>query len=543
LRSQHPDKYTEFSKLKAEKEGERETARKERNKAPGISGLRQLTLHGESMDKVKQWDINDTRAALVHKKLGEMIALDCQPLTIVEDIGFNSFVKELEPRYVIPSRKYFSENVIPKICEGMKTELMKKVHAPDVMAYSFTTDAWSTHSAGESLLSLTVHWVQSNFVRASAVLHVAMLEGSHTGALIAERLEDMLLHWRISKERVHLVLRDNASNMERAMKDADVVSFGCFAHSLQLVVHDGVLSQRGVSDLLAICRNVVGHFKRSTKATDKLKDIQHSLGLPIHSLKQDEVTRWNSSLEMLKSVVEQKMAIAAYATEGSIPVLSASNLEIADKVITVLSPIEEITKNVSEDSAPISLIIPLVRALNKTLEQCDDDVGVRGMKRAMLASLQRRFADIEETNFLCLATLLDPRFKDKSFSTATFRQDAITLLKSQYSAEVEDCQIEEPASKRAATENRAVESGSVWGCLNEILMNDTSNDATHNSLESEVDQYLAVPIINFKRSPYQWWENHKHQYHVLARLAKKYLSAPPTSVNSESFFWCWSIVQ
>ena len=54
-------------------------------------------------------------------------------------------------------------------------------------------------------------------------------------------------------------------------------------------------------------------------------------------------------------------------------------------------------------------------------------------------------------------------------------------------------------------ENRTVEIGSVWGCLNEILMNDSSNDTTYNSLESEVDQYLAVPIINFKRIfiPYQ----------------------------------------
>jgi len=48
---------------------------------------------------VKAWTklSSGARAALVHKKLGEMIALDCQPLTIVEDIGFNSFVKELEP--------------------------------------------------------------------------------------------------------------------------------------------------------------------------------------------------------------------------------------------------------------------------------------------------------------------------------------------------------------------------------------------------------------------------------------------------------------
>ena len=47
----------------------------------------------------------------------------------------------------------------------------------------------------------------------------------------------MLSNWQISKENVHLFLRDNAANMERAMKDAGVVSFGCFAHSLQLVVH------------------------------------------------------------------------------------------------------------------------------------------------------------------------------------------------------------------------------------------------------------------------------------------------------------------
>jgi len=69
------------------------------------------------------------------------------------------------------------------------------------------------------------------------------------------------------------------------------------------------------------------------------------------------------------------MAIADYATEGLIPVLSASNLEIASKVITILSSIEEITKNVSEDSTQISLVIPLFQALSKILKQCDDDTG------------------------------------------------------------------------------------------------------------------------------------------------------------------------
>jgi len=67
------------------------------------------------------------------------------------------------------------------------------------------------------------------------------------------------------------------------------------------------------------------------------------------------------------------------------------------------------------------------------------------MKRAMLASLQRRFADINETDFLALATLLDPRFRDKLFSIVALCQDAVTLLNSQYSAEIKECQIEESA--------------------------------------------------------------------------------------------------
>ena len=96
----------------------------------------------------------------------------------------------------------------------------------------------------------------------SAVLHVMALEGLHTAIYIAEKFNDMFADWRIDKKYVHLVLRDDASNIKQAMKDADVCSYGCFAHSLQLVVHDGVLSQPFVMNLLANCRRIVGQRKR-----------------------------------------------------------------------------------------------------------------------------------------------------------------------------------------------------------------------------------------------------------------------------------------
>jgi len=157
----------------------------------------------------------------------------------------------------------------------------------------------------------------------------------------------------------------------------------------------------------------VGHFKCSLLAYDRLKSIQDRLQLKQCELKQDVATRWNSTLYMLRVIIEQKMALAAYATEyGDVRQLTNSQLDLAGKVIKVLECVEQITKSIST----LSLIIPFIQALRLTLEKNDDsDCGVRTMKADMLASLNRRYADIEENTALTIATLLDPRFKDNFF--------------------------------------------------------------------------------------------------------------------------------
>ena len=95
-------------------------------------------------------------------------------------------------------------------------------------------------------------------------------------------------------------------------------------HSLKLVVHDVLLTQHVVIDLLAMCRSIIDHFKHSSVVSHKLARIQDNLGLLQHTLRQDVATRWNSTLYMLQSVLEQKMALAAYAAENHIPQLTAN---------------------------------------------------------------------------------------------------------------------------------------------------------------------------------------------------------------------------
>ena len=227
----------------------------------------------------------------------------------------------------------------------------------------------------------------------------------------------MLESWNIPQECVHLVISDNASNMVKAMKEASLAHFGCFAHSLQLVVKDGLLSQRAITDIISICRSIVGHFHRSSTASHSLTRIQKSLNIPCHKLKQDVSMRWNSTLYMFQSILEQKMALAAYCAENdNFQQLSTHQLVLVRKCVDILSPIEEITHSISARLACVSIVIPYIRVLIRTLEKNDEDSGVRTMKSQIIHSLRSRFAGVEERRELALATMIDPRFKDKFFS-------------------------------------------------------------------------------------------------------------------------------
>ena len=252
--------------------------------------------------------------------------------------------------------------------------------------------------SNDCLLSLTVHWLTKKFEKKEAVLHAQLLLGRHTGKVLSHEYHSML---NIKPEQVHLIIR---SNMVKAMSDGGFEDLGCFAHTLQLVIHDGIFSQRAIKDSLAICRKIVGYFKRSPLAYSQLKIIQQ---LPKYNLKQDTPTRWNSTYYMLEAILEQKMALAAYVTEyGDIQQLSPNQLDFIGKVVQVLGYIEEITKSISCDAASVSMIISFIRRLRLTLEKNDDsDRGVRTMKVDMLQSC---YDGVEEEEVLAVATILDP---------------------------------------------------------------------------------------------------------------------------------------
>ena len=216
---------------------------------------------------------------------------------------------------------------------GVATEVKKELSS--AQWYSFTTDIWSTEVSNDCLLSFTVHWLTDLFEKKEAVPHTQPLPGSHSGEVLCREYMAMLSKWNIEKKKVHLIVRDNASNMIKAMADGDFEDLGCFAHTMQLIIHDEILSQRAIIDTLAICRQIVGHFRRSPLAYDRLKIIQDRLQLTKHHLKQDICTRWNSTLHMLQVILEQPMQ-QSMEMFNSLQLLNWNLLEKLLKYLVVL---------------------------------------------------------------------------------------------------------------------------------------------------------------------------------------------------------------
>lgn len=213
LRSKHLELEKEYNHLKDSGKEEKD----EEILAPSSStNSKQLTLR-EAANRTRVWTVNDTKALRVSHRIGEMTAVDCQPLSIVSDAKFVCLVSTLEPRYQIPSRKYITDKIIPDIAGDVRAKVEGAMHG--VKWFSFTSD---TGISNDSLLGLTAHWLSEAFDRMHAMLHAQSITGSHTGELIYSKYQTMLEEWGIRQEQVHLFVVDNAANMRRAMLNGEI---------------------------------------------------------------------------------------------------------------------------------------------------------------------------------------------------------------------------------------------------------------------------------------------------------------------------------
>ena len=96
----------------------------------------------ESDRKDESWQENT-------KRLAEVIALDFEPFSIVDRVGFRRYSAGLEPRYQPLCCWYLSETAIPSMYKDVKDKIQGLLNDTDHV--SFTADIWTSPDNNQAL--------------------------------------------------------------------------------------------------------------------------------------------------------------------------------------------------------------------------------------------------------------------------------------------------------------------------------------------------------------------------------------------------------
>ena len=525
LEQHHMEKYKELVETE-QREKSRKRTREEVDKGqPRID---------ETLDARNPYNPSSERYLAITRAVACMMISDFQPFSIVEDEGFRHLIRTLDRRYQLPSRKHFSEKVIPQMYAELRVRVGAIVKSATCLA--LTTDGW-TSRAGDSYLSVTAHFIDDSYKRQLVVLDTFPFCERHTAHNLLSSILTILDAWEIEKNRITCFVKDNAANITAAVREGDFANIGCVDHTLQLAISDG-LKVEAVMEILKIVRAIVGHFHRLPAARQLLKNAQTQLQLPKHQLSQEVCTRWNSTFYMLHRFAEQRRAVISVLPETTCSAeLTMTQWNIVNQLVLLLGPFEEFSREFEREDATVGLIIPGIRILLKHLGKpvaTEESSVVRNTRSQILSSLDTRFSGVEAWDLHSMATLLDPRFKVKGFSSATFvemvkskvleKAKEIAESSSETTGSVEEQECQEVVSSKKKKH------ATLW---EEFDRDDLDCPITMSQGEREIEQYLGISRLPHSEDPVKFWRSHGTHFPQLAPLSRKVLAIPPTSADSE----------
>ncbi|CAJ1053418.1 hypothetical protein KUCAC02_018705 [Xyrichtys novacula] len=92
---------------------------------------------------------------------------------------------------------------------------------------------------------------------------------------------------------------------------------------------------------------------------------------------------------------------------------------------------------------------------------------------------------------------------------------------------------DEPPAKRTRNDRK---NNSLLGMFQAIIAENAEPAQQPENSRVDLRSYLLEPTIELKRCPLEYWRSNESCYGLLSQLARKYLSSPCTSVDSERLF-------
>lgn len=371
------------------------------------------------------------------------------------------------------------------------------------------------------------------------------MDTNHTSQNLALEIRRIANEWNI-ENKIILVVSDNASNVKNALcKELKWKHFGCFAHTLNLIVNDA-LHIDGIREMLEKVKNIVARFKRSYISNEKLMTFQKNNGNQPLKLIQDVITRWNSYTTYYMLERFSKLEIAIRSTlaliDKDLPIITIEEWNIISELCQILKPFEEVTKTISgEKYCTASLVIPLTSGLLNVCKALQKkNFSFTGLK--VVSNLQKglhmRLGNVENSNTLLICTFLDPRFKGLAFSNIEIGEHAKKLVISLLSNNINITECEKKIKIGNQESLQAIENElSVWYAFDKTITVVKPKGTCKSKALIEIQRYIDdVEVLPRQQDPIHWWKENRQYFPHMSNLAKQYLCALGTSVPCERLF-------
>jgi hypothetical protein len=370
------------------------------------------------------------------------------PLSIVEKDPFKKFMYEVDPKYKVITRRCIVRSYLP----ALHAECIEKLQGVcnRCSHVSLTLDVW-TDRRMRSYLGVTMHTVIDDDFQ-PFLLSFERLEGKHSGDKLASEFDRVVQLYGLEKKLVRLVT-DNASNNQAAFdgillpgfeeyfdetldeisenEDSDIsdeyedynksndsgqlekttaedsvwqatlspsleqefLRLPFFAHSLQLVVNDGIRASIVAATALRKIALLAKFAHKSVPFAERLEKAQVSIPRAVK-------TRWNTQFHTVKKVMQIPCVVLnSILTDlkKNDLILSTRDRKVLEEFVSLFELFNEATKlTQGEQYATISIVAPCVLALLHDLEHEleSSTLSLISLCQSLLASLKARFSGL-----------------------------------------------------------------------------------------------------------------------------------------------------
>ncbi|KAL7879730.1 hypothetical protein SRHO_G00019840 [Serrasalmus rhombeus] len=500
----------------------------------------------------------------------------------------------VEEKYCPPSRSTVTRRLSELAADKM-SKIKSKLEKTDTV--SVTVDIWTDRSM-RGFLGITSHFMEleKNGPRLQSVLlSCERFTGSHTGQRISEKFEEICDNFNI-KHKLDYIISDNAANMKKAFTvcfpstvtdsedgdndlengnlweetseefQDDVESIQrscrqqrlqCFAHSLQLVVRDGLKETKCINNAMA----KLTKFCSLLHSTCSMKEAFEAQYGANHSIPSAVSTRWNSTLRLVEAVTDldlQNLNVLLETQGHKGLCMSAREWSQLKELVEILAPFLQATDlTQGEKVVTVSAALPCVLSLNSHLTtMLNTTRHLVGFIKALQTSLHQRFkgifvnirmdvpAQLAEDlpfgdNLYLMSAFLDPSFclfwlEQDVFATDEVKNEVKEMLIDQVLAQARKVPLPDSSSGDDDQDEPPAKTPRLFSGYRKKGAKKTTDHGS--SVRTELNRYIQVTSEEDGVDCLDFWKRYSTVFPRLYPVAMRALAVPATSSPVERVF-------